>query len=249
MVTFQEGATVLAQVPLNGSGTASFNTSSLSSGVHNITAFYYSDTVFASSNGGTTQTVGPGATPTPGVTPNPTPTPTSTPGATPIPSATPNPTPTPGVTPGPGSQTVNLSTRMRVQTGDSVGVGGFIVTGTGSKHVLIRAIGPSLAASGVPNVLADPVLELHGPGGFVTITNNDWRDDPAQEALIIATGIPPTNDLESAIEARLPPGNYTAVVRGNNDTTGVGLVEVYDLDSAAASKLANISTRAFVGTG
>ena len=101
---------------------------------------------------------------------------------------------------------------MRVQTGDSVGVGGFIVTGSSSKHVLIRAIGPSLADVGVPNVLADPVLELHGPGTFVTITNNDWRDDPVQEALIVATGIQPSNDLESAIEARLVPGNYTAVV-------------------------------------
>jgi hypothetical protein len=138
---------------------------------------------------------------------------------------------------------------MRVQTGDSVGVGGFIVTGSASKHVLIRAIGPSLADAGIPNVLADPVLELHGPGTFVTITNNDWRDDPVQEALILATGIPPADNLESAIEARLVPGNYTAVVKGNNDATGVALVEVYDLDSAAASKLANISTRAFVSTG
>jgi len=247
MVTFQEGANILAQVPVNSGGIASFNTSSLSSGVHNITAYYYSDTVFASSNGGTTQTVGPGPTPTPGITPTPTPGATPTPTGTPIP--TPTPTPTPGVTPMPASQTINLSTRMRVQTGDSVGVGGFIVTGSASKHVLIRAIGPSLADVGVPNVLADPVLELHGPGTFVTITNNNWRDDPVQEALIEATGIQPSNDLESAIEARLAPGNYTAVVKGNNDTTGVALVEVYDLDSAAASKLANISTRAFVSTG
>ena len=149
----------------------------------------------------------------------------------------------------PASQTINLSTRMRVQTGDNVGVGGFIVTGSAPKHVLIRAIGPSLADFGIPNVLADPVLELHGPGTFVTIINDNWRDDPVQEALILATGIPPANDLESAIEARLAPGNYTAVVKGNNDATGVGLVEVYDLDSAAASKLANISTRAFVSTG
>jgi hypothetical protein len=247
MVTFQEGTSILAQVPVNAGGTASFNISSLSNGVHNITAFYYSDTVFASSNGTRTQTVGPGATPSPGITPTPTPAATPTPTGTPIP--TPNPTPTPGVTPIPAPQTVNLSTRMRVQTGDAVGVGGFIVTGSASKHVLIRAIGPSLADVGVPNVLADPVLELHGPGAFVTIINNDWRDDPAQEALILATGIPPANDLESAIEARLAPGSYTAVVRGNNDATGVGLVEVYDLDSAAASKLANISTRAFVSTG
>ncbi len=138
---------------------------------------------------------------------------------------------------------------MRVQTGDNVGIGGFIITGTTPKHVLIRAIGPSLTQFGVPNVLADPVLELNGPGTFVTITNNDWRDDPVQEAVIKATGIPPTNDLESAIEARLAPGAYTAIVRGNGNTSGVGLVEVYDLNSEADSKLANMSTRAFVSTG
>ena len=138
---------------------------------------------------------------------------------------------------------------MRVQTGDNVGIGGFIVTGTVPKHVLLRAIGPSLPGFGVPNAMADPVLELHGPDPFVTITNNDWRDDPAQETLILATGIPPTDDLESAIDATLPPGSYTAIVRGNGNATGVGLVEVYDLNQAVNSKLANISTRAFVQTG
>ena len=138
---------------------------------------------------------------------------------------------------------------MRVQTGDSVGIGGFIITGTAPKHVLLRAIGPSLTGSGVPNVLADPVLELHGPGTFATITNDNWRDDPVQEALILADGIPPTNDLESAIDAILNPGAYTAVVRGKNNTSGIALVEVYDLSQAVLAKLANISTRAFVSTG
>jgi hypothetical protein len=138
---------------------------------------------------------------------------------------------------------------MRVQTGANVGIGGFIVTGTGPKHVLIRAIGPSLTGSGVPNALADPVLELHGPGVFVTVTNDNWRDDPVQEALIIASGIAPTSDLESAIDATLNPGAYTAVVSGKNNTSGVGLVEVYDLNQAAPARLANISTRALVGTG
>jgi hypothetical protein len=98
-------------------------------------------------------------------------------------------------------------------------------------------------------VLADPVLELHGPGAFVTVTNDNWRDDPVQEALIIASGIPPSNDLESAIDATLVPGNYTAIVSGKNNTSGVGLVEVYDLSQAVPAKLANISTRAFVSTG
>jgi hypothetical protein len=136
---------------------------------------------------------------------------------------------------------------MRVQTGDRVGIGGFIITGSASKRLLLRAIGPSLSQVGVPNVLADPVLELRGAGGFGTITNNNWRD--TQEAEIEATGIPPTNNLESAIVATLAPGAYTAIVRGNGDTSGAGLVEIYDLNSGAASKLANLSTRAFVGAG
>ena len=101
---------------------------------------------------------------------------------------------------------------MLVQTGDNVGIGGFIVTGSAPKQVLIRAIGPSLTGFGVPNPLADPVLELNGPTGFITITNDNWKD--TQQAAIKATGIPPTNDLESAILATLPPGNYTAIVRG-----------------------------------
>jgi hypothetical protein len=147
----------------------------------------------------------------------------------------------------PAAQAINLSTRIRVLTGDNVGIGGFIVTGIAPKHVLLRAIGPSLTQFGVPNVLVDPVLELHGPGAFATITNDNWRD--TQETAIIATGIPPANDLESAILATLDPGAYTAIVRGNGDTAGVALVEVYDLDQAALSKLGNISTRAFCGTG
>jgi hypothetical protein len=138
---------------------------------------------------------------------------------------------------------------MRVQTGANVGIGGFIIAGTTPKHVLLRAIGPSLTAIGVPNALADPVLELHGPGAFVTVRNDNWRDDPVQEALIIASGIPPSNDLESAIDATLSPGAYTAIVSGKNDTSGVGLVEVYDLEQAVPAKLANISTRALVSTG
>jgi hypothetical protein len=137
---------------------------------------------------------------------------------------------------------------MRVQTGDNVGIGGFIITGTAPKHVLLRAIGPSLTQSGVPDALADPVMELHGPTGFVTVINNNWRDDPAQEAAIIATGIPPTNNFESAIDAPLAPGAYTAIVRGNGNTSGIALVEVYDLNQPFDSKLANISTRALVGT-
>jgi hypothetical protein len=137
---------------------------------------------------------------------------------------------------------------MQVQTGANVGIGGFIITGSVPMHVLIRAIGPSLAP-GVPDALADTVLALHGPGAFITITNDNWRDDPVQEAAIIATGIPPTNNLESAIDTTLNPGAYTAIISGKNNTSGVGLVEVYDLSQAVPAKLANISTRAFVSTG
>jgi hypothetical protein len=136
---------------------------------------------------------------------------------------------------------------MNVQTGSNVGIGGFIITGTAPKHVLLRAIGPSI--TGLPGVLADPVLELHGPGGFTTVTNNNWQEDPVQAAAILATGLAPTNNLESAIDATLNPGAYTGVVRGNGGTSGIGLIEVYDLSQAVLAKLGNISTRALVGTG
>jgi len=96
-------------------------------------------------------------------------------------------------------------------------------------------------------VLADPVLELHGQGTFATITNDNWRD--TQEAEIEATGIPPTYDLESAIVATLAPGAYTAAVKGKDNTSGVALIEIYDLDQDTDSKLANVSTRAFSSTG
>jgi hypothetical protein len=133
---------------------------------------------------------------------------------------------------------------MRVQTGDSVGIGGFIVTGSVSKLLLIRGIGPSLS---VPDTLADPMLEVHGPGAFAAISNDNWKDSNA--AAIQATGIPPANDLESAILATLPPGAYTAVMTGRGNTSGVAVVEVYDLSQTEPSKMANISTRAFVSTG
>jgi hypothetical protein len=135
---------------------------------------------------------------------------------------------------------------MHVGTGDGVGIGGFIISGQTPKHILIRAIGPSLQQLGVPNTLADPVLELYASGPSPFAVNNNWRD--TQEGQIKATGIPPTNDLEAAIDTTLTPGNYTAIVRGNNGGTGVALIEVYDLNQSAG-KLANISTRALVGTG
>jgi hypothetical protein len=135
-----------------------------------------------------------------------------------------------------------------VETADNVLIGGFIITGTQPKRVIVRAIGPSLS-SFFPGALADPILELRDSSGSLIVSNDNWRSD--QEAEIIATGIPPSDDLESAIIATLPANNsnYTAIVRGVNDGTGIGVVEAYDLDRTVNSKLANISTRGLVQTG
>jgi hypothetical protein len=194
----------------------------------------------------------PPMTPTPTTTippTTPTPSPTATIFPSPSPTIAPSPTPTPSATP--TTRAINLSTRLRVDVNDRVGIGGFIITGSAPKTVLLRAIGPSLAEFGFPNVLPDPVLELHGPGFFFpTVINDNWRD--TQEIEIQQTGIPPTNDLESAILATLEPGAYTAIVRGNPaaaERTGLALVEVYDLNQTVDSKLANLSTRALVRTG
>ncbi len=121
----------------------------------------------------------------------------------------------------------NLSARGLVQTGDNVMIGGFIIGGTQTQRVLIRALGPSLAGQNISGVLADPTLELHDGSGAIISTNDNWRS--TQETEIDATGIAPTNDNESAILATLAPGNYTAIVSGKNGTTGVALVEVYRL--------------------
>ena len=138
----------------------------------------------------------------------------------------------------------NISTRMSVGTSDNALIGGFIITGTQAKKVMVRAIGPSLPVAGV---LADPILELHDSNDSTIATNDNWQDSPDRQA-IIDSALPPSNDMESAMIMILDPGAYTAVVRGVGDTTGVGLVEIYDLDSTVDSKLANISTRGLVQT-
>ena len=150
-------------------------------------------------------------------------------------------------------QLLNISARLRVQTGDNVLIGGFIVTGSDPKKVIVRGIGPSLAGFGIEDPLADPTLELHNSAGTMA-TNDDWKlrpDGASQQAEIEATQLAPTNEKESVILATLPANNsaYTAVLRGKNNSTGIGVVEVYDLDAAADSRLANISTRALVETG
>jgi len=144
------------------------------------------------------------------------------------------------------AQLLNVSTRLRVQTGENVMIGGFIVTGNASKKVIARALGPSLANFGLTGVLQDSTINLNGSGGSIA-SNDNWKD--TQQTAIQSSGLAPSDDRESAIIATLSPGNYTAVVEGKNQTTGIGLVELYDLDTMADAKLANISTRGFVDTG
>lgn len=141
----------------------------------------------------------------------------------------------------------NISTRAFVGTGDNVLIGGLVVTGTGPKKVLVRALGPTLAQFGVGGALVNPQLELY-QGQTLLGTNDDWMG-AANASEISASGFAPPNPAEAAILASLNPGNYTAIVRGAGTTSGVALVEGYDLDSAAGSKLGNISTRGFVQTG
>ncbi len=164
----------------------------------------------------------------------------------PAPTPTPTPTATPTATPVPGSL-ANISTRLRVETGDNVLIAGIIVTGNAPKKIMIRAIGPSLPLA---DKLANPTLELRDGTGALLEANDDWMNSANKQAIIDST-IPPTNDLEAAIVRSVPAGaaSYTAVVRGVNNETGLGVVEVYDLDTAADSTIANISTRGFVLTG
>ena len=139
----------------------------------------------------------------------------------------------------------NISTRLYSQTGDNVLIGGFIITGTQPKKVLIRAIGPSLPMSGK---LGDPKLELYDATGATIASNDNWKDASNKQAIIDST-VPPPDDKESAIVASLAPGSYTAIVSGVSNSTGIALVEVYDLNLTGDAKLANISTRGLVQTG
>ncbi len=147
----------------------------------------------------------------------------------------------PGLTP---AQLLNISTRLKVQTDENVLIGGFIITGNASKKVIVRGIGPSL--NGLNPLLADPLLELRGPNGSIITSNDNWKD--TQQTEIENSTLAPTDNLESAIVATLAPANYTAILRGQGGSTGIGMVEMYDLDLATDSKLANISTRGLVQT-
>lgn len=149
------------------------------------------------------------------------------------------------IDPLPAARLGNISTRLRVGQADAVSIAGFIVSGNDPKRVIIRGIGPSLAQS-FSDFLADPTLELY-QGNTLLASNDNWKSD--QQAEIEATGIPPNNDLESAIVRTLAPGAYTAILRGRNDSIGIGLVEVYDLNQSTNSRLGNISTRGLVDLG
>jgi hypothetical protein len=201
------------------------------------------------------------ATPTPTPTPGPTSAPTATATATATPTATPKATATatakPTATPtatvtatatAPATSLANISTRLLVENGNKVLIGGFIVTGTQPKKVIVRAIGPSL---NLPGKLANPTLELYS-GSTLIASNDDWQNQPpADRQAVIDSTIPPTNNLEAALVRTLTANgtNYTAIVRDANGATGFGVVEAYDLDTTAGSRLANISTRGFVQTG
>ena len=168
-----------------------------------------------------------------GVEPTPPPTPTPSPSATPAPTATPPP-----------NRFANISTRLRVETGDNVLIGGFIVTGSMQKRIIVRALGPSLP---LDDKLANPVLELYDGNAQLIASNDNWQEAPNAQEIIDST-IPPPNEFESAILRNVDLGAYTAVVRDAAGGEGVGLVEVYDLGNAQDSELANISTRGRVLT-
>jgi hypothetical protein len=156
----------------------------------------------------------------------------------------------------PAARLSNISTRAFVQTGDNVLIGGFIIQGSEPKRVIIRAIGPELTHYGVANALLNPTLELHNATGALIASNNNWQTTiiggiitSNQVGDIINSGYAPGDGLESAIIADLPPGNYTTILRGVNNLTGVALVEVYDLVPETISVLSNIRTRGYVQTG
>ena len=164
------------------------------------------------------------------------------------PSPTPRPTPTPAPTPvDRASHLANISTRMHVGTDDNVLIGGFIVSGSQPKKLILRAIGPSLAATGMTGTMSDPTLELYASDGRKIAENDDWQSS-AQAPQVAATGIAPTAQKESALIAIVPAGSYTAVVRGSGNMQGIAIVEAYELDDNS-SRLVNISTRGRIGTG
>ena len=147
-----------------------------------------------------------------------------------------------------GPQALNLSTRGLVSVGDNVLIGGFIITGTEPKSVVLRALGPSLSGFGLSNVLSDPVLSVYNSSGTRIASNDDWQSD-LNHSIIRANGLAPTNPLEAATVVTLAPGAYTVIATGHDGTPGISLVELYDVYPLSNSKLVNMSARGSVGTG
>ena len=143
---------------------------------------------------------------------------------------------------------LNFSARGVVGTGEASLIGGFIVSGSDAKTVVLRALGPSLSASGLSQTVADPILILYDASGAVVATNDDWQSDPGASQ-ITAEGLAPDDPAEAATLQTLAPGAYTFAVTGKDSTPGLGLVETYDLSPLTNSKLANLSTRGSVGAG
>ena len=258
-----DGTATIAGTPASGSGNSYSITMTAANGVGTNAKQIFSLTI----TGGTptptpTPTVTPtptpsptaSASPTPTVTPSPTSTPnpsptvsptiTPTPTATvsPSPTATPSPTPTPSIAP---TQLLNISTRLFINSGENVAIGGFIITGNSSKTVLIRGLGPSLAAF-ASNPSQDPTLDLHDASSVIA-SNDDWENTP--NVAQIPAGFEPADPRESVIVATLTPGAYTVIEAAKDAVGGIGLVEIYDLDAVEGSLLANISTRGLVLTG
>lgn len=201
--------------------------------------------------------------------------PTPSPTASPNPPPTPTPTPTPSGTPGPTAtpaQALNISTRMRVETGDRVLIGGFIITENPSaarssagsepragrdssgpsglvKTLAIRGIGPSLAQFAIPGFLTDPTIELRDSTGHLFYSNDNWLDSPSQAAVLTALGLGLQHPNESGVIINLSLGSYTVILAGKNGGTGVGLVEIYDTNPGGRFQLANVSTRGHVQAG
>ncbi len=149
----------------------------------------------------------------------------------------------------PDATMLNISTRLRAGSGDDVLIGGFIIAGPAKKKVVVRGLGPSLKINGapIPGTLPDPVIELHRSDGTTVAANNDWKE--TQQAEIQNSGLAPADDREAAIVASLDPGNYTIVLSGRNNSTGISLVEAYDVDRTSGTRLLNLSARGRVQTG
>lgn len=150
-------------------------------------------------------------------------------------------------TAGAPSRPLNLSTRLRTESGENVAIAGFILRGNTSKSLVLRALGPSLSGAGIQDALPNPTLALRAANGMLVRFNGNWKH--TQETEIAATGLAPHDDLESAVVASLAPGSYTAVLKGYRGATGIALAEIYDIDNGADAELANISTRGVVGSG